>query len=290
MTDFHCPICNSANLQNHMTVQDYMVSGEQFNLFKCPDCNTLITQPVPADLEKYYESDRYLSHTTSRKSLITFLYKTVRSVQLRRKSAIIREYSPGPKLLDIGCGTGAFLNEMTSQNFETFGVEINPDARASAQQLTQRPIYPTVLDLNNHTFDIITYWHVLEHLSDPVQSVIQASQMINAEGIMLVAVPNHTSYDANHYSKFWAGYDVPRHLFHFSPDSMKRIALSSGLNLISILPMKFDSFYVSLLSEEYLGTGIVRHVKAFMNGLISNIKARSSGNYSSLIYIFKKNA
>lgn len=272
----------------YITVKDYSVSGEEFQLLLDEELQMLITypQPTPDKLGAYYESDDYISHTDGKRSLFEKLYHTVKQKALRDKIKLIEGFQPGKgKILDIGAGTGDFLVMAKSKGWEIVGLEPSPKARAIAQakgvtflkELSQMP---------NHSADVITMWHVLEHVPDVEAQIIELKRILKPGGTIIIAVPNFKSYDAQYYGKHWAAYDVPRHLWHFSKSSIKLLFGKQGMELIKVLPMKFDSFYVSLLSEKYK-TGKMNFIKGFFTGLRSNLKAAQNFEYSSHIYVIK---
>lgn len=272
----------------YITVKDYSVSGEEFQLLLDEELQMLKTypQPTPDKLGAYYESDDYISHTDGKRSLFEKLYHTVKQKALRDKIKLIEGFQPGKgKILDIGAGTGDFLVMAKSKGWEIVGLEPSPKARAIAQakgvtfleELSQMP---------NHSADVITMWHVLEHVPDVEAQIIELKRILKPGGTIIIAVPNFKSYDAQYYGKHWAAYDVPRHLWHFSKSSIKLLFGKQGMELIKVLPMKFDSFYVSLLSEKYK-TGKMNFIKGFFTGLRSNLKAAQNFEYSSHIYVIK---
>jgi 2-polyprenyl-3-methyl-5-hydroxy-6-metoxy-1,4-benzoquinol methylase len=254
----------------------------------------VITSPRPAetDLGKYYLSEDYISHNNEAKSLIDKIYLQARNYTLawKRKLIIAHTKRTENKLLDYGCGTGAFIQATTKDNWQSFGVEPSQEARNQATRLTQSPIHKSLEELKNHSFDAITLWHVLEHVPDLNELLQKLKSVLADNGTMFIAVPNHSSWDGKNYKEHWAGYDVPRHLWHFSHQTMKRLVENNGLKLQQIIPMKLDSFYISLLSEKYKKgkTTIPGMINAFINGLKSNILAKRNGQYSSLIYIVRK--
>ncbi len=283
-----CPVCQSEYLQQYLTVQDYFLSQEEFNLLICPECELLLTSPQPTDVSKYYESSDYISHHSKKRNLITSLYNLVKDIQVKHKINLLNTYAKGKSLLDIGCGTGYFLQHAANSGYTITGVEINENARIQAQTLTGATIYQSIEDISSYQYNLITLWHVLEHLSDPVQQVKTIKSLLAENGTIIIAVPNYKSYDARHYQEYWAGYDVPRHLNHFSQKSITRIAKLTNLRVDKIIPMKFDSFYVSLLSEQYQQTGLVRYLKAITTGIQSNRSALKTTEYSSLIYVLQQ--
>ena len=277
-----------------LSVQDHTVSGEKFILVNCVSCGFLFTADPPAadKIGNYYQSDAYISHTDSHEGMFNKLYQLVRKITLFSKRKIVEQYSGirKGKVLDYGCGTGAFLKEMKISGWETLGVEPDPGARQRAIDLTGSQIEdPSALTkMSDNNFDAITLWHVLEHVHDLGLVLSKFHQILNDKGILLIAVPNHKSFDAKHYGAHWAAYDVPRHLYHFSPDTISQLLFKYGFKRVGIKPMWFDAFYVSMLSEQYRN-GKMKIIPAFLTGLISNLQALfKPGTCSSQIYIFRK--
>ena len=269
------------------STKDYLVTQESFQLEYDSKSDMLITKPVPEDLEKYYDPNNYISHSDSAKGLLEKIYQTVKKYTLNKKVKLINKYTiEEKKLLDIGCGTGEFLINAKNKNWKTVGVELNENARKKATDKNLE-IYKSLDAINNQKFDVITLWHVLEHLPDLDKQINKITSLLNKNGTLIIAVPNYKSYDAQYYKEFWAAYDTPRHLWHFSQNAIKNIFKNKKIEVVETLPMYFDSYYVSLLSEKYK-TGSSNYFKAFYRGLISNMKAKTSSEYSSLIYVLKK--
>jgi len=304
------PIDKENALELFLKCKDFTVSNEIFSLLKDKNTEILITNPQPKlkDLSTYYESDAYISHTDSDKSLFDKVYQFAKNYAIKRKVTLIQklttkdhsEVSEPKTILDIGCGTGDFLTACKKENFNVVGVEPNKKARVLAKSklgiLTSKidtihnnyPKIHTALNAIEETFDFITMWHVLEHVPNLEDYIIQLKQLLKPNGTLIIAVPNYKSFDAKHYKEFWAAYDVPRHLWHFSQKAIKDLFEKEKMHIEKIRPMKLDSFYVSLLSEKYK-TGKSKPIKAFYIGMLSNLKAISSKEYSSLIYILKNN-
>jgi len=272
----------------YIKVKDYSVSGEEFQLLLDEELQLLKTypQPAPEKLGSYYESDDYISHTDGKRSLFEKLYHTVKQKALRDKIKLIEGFQPTKgKILDIGAGTGDFLVMAKKNGWNIVGLEPSLKAKAIAQSKGVI-LLDKLSQMANHSADVITMWHVLEHVPDVEVHIAELKRIIKPEGTIIIAVPNYRSYDAQYYGKFWAAYDVPRHLWHFSKTSIKLLFEKQDMELIKILPMKFDSFYVSLLSEKYKN-GKMNFVKGFFTGLRSNIKAQRNFEYSSHIYVIK---
>ncbi|MEZ4796981.1 MAG: class I SAM-dependent methyltransferase [Flavobacteriaceae bacterium] len=279
------------NESNIFKVKDHSVSSEEFQLIENKTYGFLETQPQPKEehLSKYYNTEDYISHTDSKRNLLERVYHVVRNISLKKKLKLINSFQPQEKnLLDVGCGTGDFLKIAQQNNWKVSGIELNDKAREIANQKTNHSVFNTeqLSKFNDNSFDVITLWHVLEHLPNLEQQVLTFKTLLKENGTLIVAVPNYKSYDAKFYKNFWAAYDVPRHLWHFNQDSISNLFASQNMNVVKTKPMKFDAYYVSLLSEKYKN-GFMNPLKAFWIGLRSNIKAKQSGEYSSLIYIIK---
>jgi 2-polyprenyl-3-methyl-5-hydroxy-6-metoxy-1,4-benzoquinol methylase len=288
-----CPVCDNKQTTNFLSCVDYTVSQQTFQIVSCSVCTFKYTNPRPGSNEigKFYQSEDYISHSNTKRGLMNKLYQVVRNYTISKKVSIIKQYVSRGTILDIGCGTGEFLNFSHNNGFQTTGVEPGNDARKYAIENYSLSVYNEdyIKTIPDSSFDVITMWHVLEHVHDLNDRVGELKRIIKDNGIVLIAVPNHTSLDASIYKEYWAAYDLPRHLYHFSPDTIVRLFKKHGFKSEKILPMKFDSFYVSMLSEKYK-TGSVKYLSAFMNGLKSNIVASKKANntYSSQIYLFKK--
>jgi 2-polyprenyl-3-methyl-5-hydroxy-6-metoxy-1,4-benzoquinol methylase len=277
------------NSSEYLITQDYSLTGEKFQLRKNSEYDILITNPIPEHLDKYYDFDEYISHTDSKKSIIDKVYQLVRNYTLKRKLTLVNSLvSDSKKILDIGCGTGDFLSICKNNSWTTIGIEPNKKARNTSQtkNLVIKEKIDDIIQLNEK-FDVITLWHVLEHLPNLTEYIQQLQNLLKDDGTLLIAVPNFKSYDAEYYKVHWAAYDVPRHIWHFSKISIQRIFASYNMKLIKTIPMKFDSFYVSLLSEKYK-RGKMNPLKAFYIGLKSNLKAKRTKEFSSHIYLLKK--
>ena len=289
-----CPVCGSAGISKVFKVKDNTASQEYFEIYHCSNCQVRFTQNAPseASIGDYYRSENYISHTDTSKGVINRLYQTVRNISLNQKRRLIEKITGLQKgnLLDVGSGTGYFASTMNKAGWNVTGLEPDEGARKVAQQAHSLNLLPVteLFNLPANNFDAITLWHVLEHVHDVKKYVSTFKNLLNDNGKLFIAVPNYTSYDANSYGSNWAGYDVPRHLYHFTPKTMQWLMKNEGLTIIDIKPMWFDSFYVSLLSSKYKN-GNPNWVGAFWTGLISNIQAMNDvKKCSSVIYIISK--
>ncbi len=280
------------NKRTYISVEDCSVSGEKFQLLYNKNMDMLETFPQPS-LEKlptYYQSEDYISHTDSKRNLFEKAYHFVKAIALKRKLKLIDSFVDDSKcLLDVGCGTGDFLQIANDNGWNVFGIEPNEQARQIANKKANNRVYEIdqLLKFEDHSFDVITLWHVLEHLPKPEEHISVFQRLLKPNGTLIIAVPNFKSFDADYYKSFWAAYDVPRHLWHFSQTAISKLVAKKNFKVTKTLPMTFDAYYVSLLSEKYK-TGVMNPFKAFWIGWCSNMKAKRSGEYSSLIYVIKR--
>jgi len=289
-----CPVCKSTTIHFSFSAKDNTVSKEMYEIWECEYCNVLFTQDAPqADkMDSYYSSTEYISHSDTQEGIINKLYHQVRNITLSEKKNLIEKecgIATG-KLLDVGCGTGAFINKMKKSGWQVTGLEPDQGARDKAYTLYNIIVKPPVdmYNLPGGHFDVITLWHVLEHVHDLHGYIDQLKKLLTEKGRLFIAVPNHTSGDAENYKELWAGYDVPRHLYHFSPYSMNILMNIHGMQVKKIKPMWFDSFYVSMLSEKYKRED-GDMFSAVISGLSSNAKAIfNKEKCSSVIYITGK--
>lgn len=290
-----CPLCQSHNISHWLKTTDFMLSKADFGLWKCNDCSFVFTQdiPSPGEIGRYYQSKHYISHSDTRKGLMNKMYHLGRTFMLNRKYAMVRKTVKGDRLLDIGTGTGYFAGYMKKKGFQVIGVEIDPSAREFAK---------TGFGIRVHTpedflegriqgeFDVISMWHVLEHLDNFDLYIGRMLKHLASGGVLVVALPNHAAYDARHYKKFWAGYDVPRHLWHFTPVTIQKLAEKHGLVIKKMKKLPLDPFYNSMLSEKYKGnklfmiSGMIIGKLAYLESLFSLKKS------SSLVYFLTTKA
>jgi SAM-dependent methyltransferase len=289
-----CPICNNDGLSHSLYCLDYALTTEKFEIMQCPICTLQLTfpKPLPENLATYYRFKNYISHTDTKKGWMNKIYHTVRQFTLSQKTNWIQSLFPNNKgtILEIGGGTGAFSNAMKNIGWEVTGLEPDENSRNISLENYQIKLFPIEhLDsLPDNSFDLITLWHVLEHVTDLNSYFDTFKKLLKKNGRLIIAVPNYTSFDAQYYKSFWAAYDVPRHLFHFSPKSIQQICKRHEFEVIETKPMWFDSFYVSLLSEQYKKSGYFGSIRALIIGVISNLIALiNPQKASSVIYLIK---
>ena len=289
-----CPLCGGQQLEHALTCTDHYASGEQFEVIRCAHCGFLMTQgvPVEAEIGKYYETPDYISHSDTQQGLMNRVYHWVRQYMLSRKAALVKRVSglSEGSLLDYGTGTGYFANTMVCQGWKVKAIEKSPQARAFAKKQFGLDVEAehSLKDYPSMSLDVVTLWHVMEHLEHLNEMWETLHRILKDKGVLIVAVPNPESYDARKYKEWWAAYDVPRHLWHFSPLVMQRFGEKHGFVLEKEHPMPFDAFYVSMLTEKYKGNGL-SFVKGLWTGALAWFSALGNKERSSsLIYVFRK--
>jgi len=288
-----CPLCGSGQISSTMKAKDHTVSGEVFEIWECGDCTARFTQDIPlaSSIGKYYQATSYISHTDTREGIVNKIYHQVRKITLNTKKNLVQKVTSlkTGKLLDIGAGTGLFAKTMQDAGWQVKGLEPDEGARYIAAKANMQLQQPSALfDMAVQSFDAITMWHVLAHVHELHRYLDRCNQLLVGNGKLIIAVPNYTSADAQHYGTYWAAYDVPRHLYHFNPVSMQLLLTRHGFKIEKISPQWFDSFYVSLLSEQYK-TGKTKLFKGAWNGLMSNVRALGNRKMcSSLVYVAGK--
>jgi len=287
-----CPLCGHSQFIHIETCKDYFVSHEDFSLYCCCNCQFVFTQDVPKGKDKwrYYEASDYVSHSDAKKGLVNHIYHHVRRIMLRRKTRLATKGKKRGNLLDVGCGTGYFAASVKQKGWDVVGIEPSIAAAETAHKKFNIEVIPPekLTDISHHQFDIITLWHVLEHLEDLNDAMALFFKLLRENGRLLIAFPNKNSYDAIKYRAYWAAYDVPRHIWHFSPDTFRLFAQKHDYTIVSIKRLPFDAFYISILSEKYrnrkypLLRGMVSGIAAYAVSLLNREKS------SSLIYVLKK--
>lgn len=289
-----CPLCGGTHLKRAMTCTDFYASGEQFDVLSCEDCGFTFTQgvPVEAEIGRYYETPDYISHSDTKKGAMNALYHQVRKYMLGKKARLIAKEShrKSGRLLDIGTGTGYFAATMAQRGWKVEAIEKNEQARLFAEEHFGLEVKSEAAlhEFQAGSFDVITLWHVMEHLEHLDSTWECLYELLSDRGILIVAVPNCSSYDAEKYGEYWAAYDVPRHLWHFTPVTIQQLASKHGFIMAARHPMPFDAFYVSILSEKHRKSSL-----PFMKGMFTGTMAWFSAlgrkeRSSSMIYVFRK--
>lgn len=275
-----------------MSVKDHSITKETFELWRCAGCDFLFTQdpPLPEQAGRYYKGEEYISHSDSQEGLVNKLYHQARDFMLGRKYALVNKVAKGKRLLDYGTGTGYFTDFMVRKGYQAQGIEIDEDARTYGRKKFGITVdAPAALfeELTPNSFDVISLWHVLEHLYDPKKYLNRFNELLTNDGKLIIAVPNHKSTDAAAYGADWAAYDVPRHLWHFSPLTMRKMVETAGFRVVSTRHMPLDPFYVSIMSQRYHnGGGLLSGGLKGLNSFVASTLDTERG--SSVIYVCEK--
>jgi len=291
-----CPLCKSGHFLNYQKIKDFAVSQASFTICNCTNCGLKFTNPRPTEeaVAPYYDFPAYFSHDNKAKNLTQLVYQSVRKYAVSQKLKHLASLKPlKGKYLDYGCGTAELLTKANKNGWKVTGIEPNEKARNLANLKLEGKIYETIDELaKGSSFDIITLYHVLEHVHLLRKTVKKLIKHLKSDGYIILAVPNPESHDAIKYAKHWAGWDVPRHLYHFNHQAIQNFGEIFDLQLNKEMPMRFDSFYVSLLSEGYINPNqsiVKKYWKAIISGSKSNKEAaKTTGNYSSNLFVFKK--
>lgn len=285
-----CPWCNSEETQMHLRVKDLFLTGEDFEIHKCRECGLLFTEPRPAPdkIDRYYQSEEYYSHQENKNGFIPKIYESVKKVNLRHKRKLATEGLKVGTMLEIGCGVGDFLHEMEQNGWNCTGIEPSKEAKTIAKTRVKADILnpEELARLKDESFDLITMWHVLEHVDNLKEEVMHLQRLLKKGGRLVLALPNFKSADAEYYREYWAAYDVPRHLNHFCRESINNIFKNTRLKLKKTDKLIWDAYYISYMSEKYKNHSLPL-VKGTIRGLMSNCKARQTGEWSSLVYVLE---
>lgn len=294
ITHNNCPLCGSKEIAKRFACKDYFATGEMFDIYECRSCGFAFTQNFPDEKEisSYYESPTYISHSNTSKGLINKLYHIVRAIMLRRKVSLIKKltFLQNGNIVDYGAGTGFFARAMQKKGWKVTAIEKSAQAREFAEKEYKFKMLPeeALKSIETHSVDVVTLWHVMEHIQQVDAFWDEMHRILDETGIAVIALPNCSSYDAANYGEYWAAYDVPRHLWHFTPATIMKLGEKHGFILERQYPMLFDGFYISLLSEKYKG----RHLKTLRGlwngflGLCATLDKCSAS--SSIIYVFRK--
>lgn len=287
-----CPLCQSATIRRELSVKDHSITKETFDLWRCDGCDFLFTQdaPAPEDAGRYYKGEEYISHSDNQKGMVNKLYHRARDFMLGQKQQLVDKFSRGKRLLDYGTGTGYFTDFMVRKGYAAEGIEIDGDARQYGAEKFGITVHPPEYLFSGYaadSFDVITLWHVLEHLYDPQKYLERFNELLGDEGVLIIAVPNHKSRDAAVFGPDWAAYDVPRHLWHFGPNTLRRMVGDAGFRVTETRHMPLDPFYVSIMSQKYKSGGGL--IGGGIKGLQSFATSFSDAELgSSVIYVCVK--
>ena len=294
ITHDKCPLCQSSAIKKRFACVDEFATGEQFDIFECTACGLAFTQNVPdeKEIDRYYESPTYISHSNTSKGIVNRVYHIVRRIMLQKKARKVEKLTglKSGKLLDYGAGTGHFARLMETRGWSVTAIEKNGKARELALKEFGFEMLPVeaLSIIKDKELDVVTMWHVMEHIQEPDRMWDELHRILGDKGIAIIAVPNSASYDALKYKEHWAAYDVPRHLWHFTPSTIAQWGEKHGFVLDGQYTMPFDGFYISMLSEQYKGSRL-HTIRGFWNGFKGwLLQCRKSSASSSIIYVFRK--
>ena len=294
ITHKECPLCQSKAIGKRFTCKDHFATGELFDIFHCKECGFVFTQGAPDEKEiaKYYESPAYISHSDTKKGIVNTLYHIVRDIMMRRKTSLIKQLTllQNGRIVDYGAGIGTFANAMQRKGWEVTAIEKSEAARELAKEKYNLDIHPEeyLSQIESNSTDVVTMWHVLEHIQDPGKLLDEIHRILDETGIAVIACPNCSSYDADNYKENWAAYDTPRHLWHFTPSTIMKLGEKHGFILERQYPMPFDGFYISMLSEGYKGSRL-KTLRGIWNGFLGLCATMDKCSASSsIIYVFRK--
>ena len=270
--------------ETHIEVVDHFLTNETFTIKKTPIKGLLQTHPPPPKnkIQQYYSTNKYISHDSTGSGPFYFLYRTIRRINFWFKYWLMNKKELFSKMLDFGSGDQYFIQQLQQRKHNVFGVDpLKPNM--------SKQVYDSIFNesLDNKKFSCITAWHSLEHVYELENVIKRFCQILDENGIVIVAVPNYRSFDAKFYKSFWAAYDVPRHLWHFDKQSIIKVFYNNGFSFIKTTPLLFDSYYISLMSEKYKKSNF-RIFNSIVVGTVSNIAAFFTKEYSSNIFVFKK--
>jgi 2-polyprenyl-3-methyl-5-hydroxy-6-metoxy-1,4-benzoquinol methylase len=285
-----CPWCKSENARSYIKLQDYFLTNDAFEVMECQSCHLLFTtpRPTPDKIDAYYQSEKYYSHQENKNGFIPHIYEAVKTVNLKNKLRMATHGIENGKILDIGCGVGDFLFKAKQSGWKVTGIEPSPNAsKIASHKLQSQILLPSqISSLEDESFNLITMWHVLEHVDDLNAQIKELHRLLKPNGRLVLALPNFMSYDADYYKDKWAAWDVPRHLNHFCRSSMDSV-FSSSWKKENVEKLLWDSYYISFLSEQYEGHSLAL-LRGVFRGFVSNWKAKKTGEYSSLVYFYRK--
>lgn len=289
----HCPLCRSTSLGPGEAIRDHSITKETFAVVTCGTCGFCFTNPRPPadDLDRYYASEDYISHSNRRRGLKEHIYQRARRRAIRGKHALIAQHQPTGRVLDIGCGTGQFLAHLASRGYLVQGVEPSTTAREQAIREHALNVVATMDGVpSEERFNVVTMWHVLEHVPDLRATFKRLYALLAVGGLLVIAVPDRESWDAEHYGTDWAAWDVPRHLSHFRRNDLRTLLHEHGFELVELRRMWLDAYYIALLSEGYRGRSpALAFPLALLKGTWSNLSALVGNRpTSSSLYVARK--
>jgi len=244
-----CNVCGNESSSTYMVARDHRFNNPgEFSLARCSKCGLIYVYPQPSvdELRDYYPTD-YHAHTN--------LDDGVQHFQKTKLNTVYRHKKTG-RLLDIGCGSGAFLYVAKQNGWNVKGIEISEAMVEHARNkhgldVVQGEIATSNLDQSS--FDVVTFWHVLEHLPDLKAALSKAYFALKDDGLLVITVPNIGSFQAKVFGAGWVHLDVPRHLYHFSPNSLRYLLQNTGFQVLEVAQFSQEHSVWGWHNSKYFG-------------------------------------
>ena len=250
MENVNCIICENNESVDYLQLTDRLsILPTNYHLVQC-QCSFVYLNPRPKidNISSYYPSEKYDPHYMSNKSIWIKFYHFVQFFTLRWKYSKIPDIHRSRNLLDIGAGQGEFASFMSKRGWNV----VIQDANIDIIDKNIPHDYNFVKDLQqineSESFNVITLWHSLEHIHNIKDLYSQINRLLAPEGVLLIAVPNLQAPEKKSFGVKWAAYDAPRHLYHFHPDSIKRLCMKYDFKIVRKFSLFQDSPYNILLS------------------------------------------
>ena len=263
-----CPICGQEDVEEWLRAPDRFHGRKQeYVLLRCRSCSVvwLWNPPRPSEMHLHYtaEYDRLISAAGENSPQ-----------RWRDRKAALAPHKSSGALLDLGCSSGAFLQSMTGQAWELYGIEMSEDSAKQAASKSGAEVFVgDILDarFEPSSFDVVTCFDVFEHLYEPLRVIRKVAEWLKPGGIFYVLVPNVDSAEGRVFGSYWHGLELPRHLFHYSPASLKALAQSAGLEAVSVETRRNSAVGTSLryVWDDVFGTVGIRRTPVAYRGTAS---------------------
>lgn len=230
-----CPLCGAVEATVELLPDKYNSAGEQYKVVRCRACDLIYTRPLPtlAEMRVLYSAEFYGESVAPKRfswdSIRLLLHRSV--LRHRRKALLNR---PAGRVLDVGCGDGDFVAHLKPQGWEVHGIESSDAgsrmARAKGVQVCQDEL--KVANFPDGYFDVVTYWHVMEHLTDPLAEAREVRRILRDDGLLVIEVPNIASPIFKLCRERWWPLDIPRHLQHYTPATLQKLLQRAGFTAV----------------------------------------------------------
>lgn len=251
-----CNLCGSTEAEVAITAQDFLLErpDAQVQFVKCDRCGLFYQnpRPTPEEMMSHYPSnyEPFDLHPDDERS--SRLERIAVNYGLSKRRGLILRYRKSGRILDVGCATGLFLHVMNMDaNWDAHGVEPNNYAATIAQERYGLNVHHGTLEQAQYparSFDVVTLWDVLEHVHDPAATLDEIHRILKSDGLLILRVPNGISRDAGLFKETWAGWDPPRHLYVFTPDTLTKLLAKQGYAILDLRSRSgsYPTFVLSL--------------------------------------------